>query len=210
MNFSSIAKLLKIDYPLYYVEDQDLKHRINYYLSLLDKTTPSSTVHSINVANYAVGFSEFINSNICKEEMYTGAVLHDIGKITIEKNILEAKRTLTETEMEKVKTHISAGKFLLENDSFSLGVMDIVYFHHERDDGNGYLKIPGSLIPLGAKIVAICDTFDVLISDRPYRSKTDINTALKVIAQTEGQFDPVLKEQFIKFIRESQKKQKGK
>jgi HD-GYP domain-containing protein (c-di-GMP phosphodiesterase class II) len=121
------------------------------------------------------------------------ALLHDIGKLAISKEIINKRGPLTSQEWALVKTHTVTGEGMLANVG---GLFDdvarIVRSSHERWDGNGYPDgLRGGAIPLEARIVACCDALHAMTSDRPYRSALSINEALGELWDNAGtQFDP--------------------
>ena len=163
----------------------------------LDSRDPYTYNHSENVSKYAVQIAERMNlpKNECNI-IRTGGLLHDIGKIGIPENILTKPGKLTEEEYNVIKTHPTIGYEMLKHiDRFkSDGTLDIVLYHHERFDGKGYpAGLKGNEIPLLARIVAVADTIDAMMSRRVYRNGFDIEHTLKVIRQNRGtQFDPVV------------------
>ena len=127
-----------------------------------------------------------------------GALLHDIGKIGIEDALLQRAGLLTVEEFEIIKKHPAYGASILSRYSELKQVIPVVYSHHERWDGQGYPRgLQGETIPLGARIVAIADAFEVMTSSRvyqPIRTRVEALEELCVCAGT--QFDPFLVERF--------------
>ncbi|PHV72010.1 hypothetical protein CS063_00605 [Sporanaerobium hydrogeniformans] len=110
-----------------------------------------------------------------------GALLHDIGKIIMPKNCLNKPGALTTEEYDMIKAHVEIGYSMIkENDKISPITKLIVLCHHEREDGTGYPLGKGEEIHVGVKIVAACDVFHALFSDRPYRIGMDISQAITV------------------------------
>ena len=121
------------------------------------------------------------------------APLHDVGKIAIPDSILLKPAKLTESEFETIKTHTIVGAKLLGGIDHPLlqQAAEIALCHHERWDGRGYAGLKGNAIPVGARIVAVADVFDVLIHQRPYKKAWSVQEALTEInAQAGTQFDP--------------------
>ena len=121
------------------------------------------------------------------------ALLHDVGKIVIPKEILNKPAALTDAEFEVMKTHTIEGQFLLDRIGGMLGrVGEIVRSGHERWDGKGYPDgLAGEEIPLASRIVFACDAFNAMTSDRPYRRAMSNNEALLELRDNSGtQFDP--------------------
>ena len=128
------------------------------------------------------------------------AVLHDLGKIGIDDKILRKKGKLTKREYDQIKKHPSIGAEILRPIHFLKEVIPLILYHHERFDGKGYgFGLKGNEIPLGAKILAIADVYQALISDRPYRKAYSKREALKIIKNDSGKkFDPSVVEAFIR------------
>ena len=121
-----------------------------------------------------------------------GAFLHDIGKIAIAPDILRKSGALTPEETRIVRDHCAKGYELVRKVAFLAEAAEIVYAHHENWDGTGYPRnLKGSDIPLGARIVAVANALDAMISDQPYRSARSFSEAREEIAGWSGrQFDP--------------------
>jgi len=121
-----------------------------------------------------------------------GAFLHDIGKMGIPDSILRKPGPLTADEREVMRRHCQIGFSVLERIPFLKDAAEIVLAHQECFNGSGYPRgLRGEEIPLGARIFAVADTLDAMISDRPYRKALPITTAREEIRQHAGtQFDP--------------------
>ena len=140
-----------------------------------------------------------------RQELEFAALLHDVGKIGIPKEILNKPSRLSEAEFEIMKTHTIEGQFLLDRIGGLLGrVGEIVRSCHERWDGNGYPDgLAGEQIPLAARIVFTCDAFSAMTTDRPYRSAMSWGAALEELHANAGtQFDPAVVKAFSRVINE--------
>jgi putative nucleotidyltransferase with HDIG domain len=136
-------------------------------------------------------------------DIRTAGLLHDIGKIRFSSRVFRnVKERPSKSMLRQIKKHPEMGKAILLNLRFSPRVIDYVYCHHEREDGTGYPRgITGDKIPLGAKIIGVADTFDALITDRPYQKGRSLPEAFDVLRKLSGSsFDPVLVETFIREI----------
>jgi HD-GYP domain-containing protein (c-di-GMP phosphodiesterase class II) len=128
-----------------------------------------------------------------RQELEFAAMLHDVGKISIPKEILHKPAALTEAEFEVIKSHTIEGQFILDRVGGLLGrVGEVVRSCHERWDGLGYPDgLAGEGIPLAARIVFACDAFNAMTTDRPYRVALDVDIALEELSSNAGtQFDP--------------------
>jgi putative nucleotidyltransferase with HDIG domain len=126
------------------------------------------------------------------------ALLHDTGKLLLSDNILQKAGKLTQQEFEEVKKHSVSGAQLLRGLMMPEKIISLVYHHHERWDGFGYPDgIAGNTIPVGARIITICDAFDAMTSHRPYHhpsTPAQAFTQLQCCAGT--QFDSFLTSRF--------------
>ena len=128
-----------------------------------------------------------------KKELETvsfGAALHDIGKLGVYEDILNKPGELTDGEWEIVRSHPEVGANIIKNMKFLEAACDLVRHHHERLDGRGYPDgLKGEQISLGARIVAVADSFDAMTSDRPYRTAFGYRDALEQLKLQTDKFD---------------------
>jgi len=156
--------------------------------------------HSFRVALYAVALAKAMG--IRGEELKAiewGALLHDVGKMVVPDEILRKVGPLTEGEWHIMKQHANWGFDMLAEVSFlQPAVLDIIYSHHERWDGQGYPRgLAGESIPLSARIFAVVDTYDAITSDRPYRRARGYQAAVNELQRVAGdQLDPTVVEVF--------------
>lgn len=151
--------------------------------------------HANRVAYMAVDICKLLKlSDIETEKIYMAAELHDIGKIGVPDEILNKKDPLTDEEWERVKAHSEIGYSIVEKSNELIKIADIILYHHERWDGGGYpYNLKGEEIPLGARIIAICDAIDAMNSNRPYRKGLTFEESYKEIIKNRGiQFDPFI------------------
>jgi HD-GYP domain-containing protein (c-di-GMP phosphodiesterase class II) len=130
-----------------------------------------------------------------RQELEFAAMLHDVGKISIPKEILHKPAALTEPEFEIIKHHTIEGQFMLDRVGGLLGrVGEVVRSCHERWDGKGYPDhLKGEQIPLAARIVFVCDAYNAMTTDRPYRAAMKPEAAIKELVDNSGtQFDPMV------------------
>jgi putative nucleotidyltransferase with HDIG domain len=123
-----------------------------------------------------------------------GALLHDVGKIEVRREVLNKPGPLTDAEFEEVKQHTVVGAQMVERVARLGKVHQLVRWSHERWDGDGYPDgLAGVAIPLGARVICVCDAFDAMVSNRPYRSAMTVRQALEELRLSAGShFDPAV------------------
>lgn len=139
------------------------------------------------------------------EHVRQAAILHDLGKIGISEKILLKPAKLTKKEFNDVKKHPQIGVDIIRPLQFLHPLIPLVLYHHERWDGKGYPRgLKTDEIPVGARIIAIADVYQALISTRPYRKKAySKSEAIKIIANGSGtQFDPYIVSSFLKILKQ--------
>lgn len=136
------------------------------------------------------------------KELKTVGLLHDIGKIAIEENILNKPGRLTVEERQEIEKHPEIGYRILNTVNDMAEMAEYVLAHHERWDGRGYPKgLKGEEIPLQSRIITIADSYDAMISERSYRSALPEEVAIKELKVNAGiQFDPKLISIFIEKV----------
>jgi putative nucleotidyltransferase with HDIG domain len=167
----------------------------------LDAQDPYLAGHSHRVARYATGtaLKLGLDADECAR-IQRAALIHDIGKLQIPDALLTKPGRLTSDEFELTKSHAEAGAKM----AACLGdaeLAEIVRHHHERFDGTGYPSgLHGEEIPLGARVIAVADTFDAVTSLRPYRPAARHKRAIEVLRAGSGsQFDPAVVHAFIAY-----------
>ena len=169
-------------------------------LNTLEQGSDGETrAHCQRVSSYAVLLARRMGLDAAETEtIRLGGLLHDIGKMGVPYAVLAKPGKLTDLEMDQVRRHPEFGAHLLDGFSRLSSVREIVLSHHERWDGRGYPHaIAGDTIPRGAHIVAVADSLDAMLSDRPYRAALPFDEAARRIAAEAGrQFAPCLVEAF--------------
>jgi putative two-component system response regulator len=133
-----------------------------------------------------------VPANVCGE-ISGAALLHDIGKFAIPLDLLQKTAPLTKEEVALLKTHSATGREILNaaGESFLDLAAELAWTHHERFDGTGYPRgLTGADIPLGARILSVCDIYDALRQDRPYRRGMLHSKAVDVILVGDGRTQP--------------------
>lgn len=155
--------------------------------------------HSERVVTFSLRLGHELNlEKDALRDLELGALLHDIGKIGVPDAILRKPAALNSEEWNKMKLHPLHGQKILRNIPFLEGAARVVCQHHEKWDGSGYPHgLRGEGIDLGARIFAVADAFDAMISDRIYRRGRAFQDALEEILRCAGtQFDPLVVEAF--------------
>lgn len=182
----------------------DLEQSYDYTLEALggalDLKDAETEGHCQRVTAYTIFIGKAMN--VAREQLRhiaRGAFLHDIGKMGIPDAILRKPGPLTEEERLIMRKHCDIGYNMLKRIPFLREAAEIVLSHQECFDGNGYPRgMKGAEIPLGARIFAVADTLDAMISDRPYRKALPIADAKAEIKRCSGtQFDPKVVEVFL-------------
>jgi putative nucleotidyltransferase with HDIG domain len=161
--------------------------------------------HSAAVARYSREVAKMLGLSEREQDLiHTAALLHDIGKFIFPDSILFADRKLTEDEWETVKLHPEQGAQLVRRIEGYGPVAEIVNHHHERYSGGGYpTGIAGEDIPIGSRIIAAADTYDVMTSRDSYRRPVSSEAALAELRRVAGtQLDPLVVETFERMILE--------
>lgn len=162
-------------------------------ISAMESKSRYTRGHSERVANFSFQFCLDLNlSPEDTEHIIQASRLHDIGKITISDLILNKSERLTEEEWEEIRMHPVRGSDTLKPLGFLNGISPVIRSHHERFDGKGYPDgLYGKNVLLGARVISIIDSFDAMISERPYRKPLSMEKAADEIKKNKGtQFDP--------------------
>jgi len=161
--------------------------------------------HSYRVTLISVRMAEALGwSESAIRELIKGALLHDVGKIGTPDAILLKPGRLTKEEYEIMKEHVRHGVEIVGQSSWLATSTEVVGYHHEKFDGSGYPgQVPGSSIPVAARIFAIADVFDALTSRRPYKEALSLETTLATLEEGRGNhFDPELLDIFAEMAPE--------
>ena len=149
--------------------------------------------HCYRVSVYAVKIASYLGFSTEQiEDIRSAALLHDIGKLEISRNLLYKASHLSTKEYEEMKQHVvKSGEILHPLEGPLARILPIILVHHEKHDGSGYNKVLGEKIPLEARVLAVADVFDSLTSDRPYRKAMSPFDAKEIIEKGSGsEFDP--------------------
>lgn len=180
--------------------NQKFNETLTIMSSLLEEKDVYTAEHSYSVKQLSIMLA--YEAGLSEKEIWNigaAASLHDIGKIRISDSIINKPSKLTEEEYQQIKNHpVYSHEILSGLPTFSQ-IKDIVLYHHERYDGKGYPEgLRGEEIPLGARIIALADTYDAITTTRSYRRFQSHEAAADEIKKNAGmQFDPWLAELFV-------------
>jgi putative nucleotidyltransferase with HDIG domain len=181
---------------LYLAQRRQFSSFVRAFSAALDARDPCTQIHSINVANYAVGMAISMGLDRSVQEwLRVAGLLHDVGKIGTPESILTKPGRLSEAEFEEMKRHAAHSRRILAEIDFTdayAGMAWIAAAHHEKLDGSGYPDgLRGAEIPLEARILCVADIYDALTQKRHYREGMSHERALEVIdGMTPAQLDP--------------------
>lgn len=169
----------------------------------VDAKDPYTAHHSERTAAYATTLAQSLglDDDIVKL-VHQAALLHDVGKIGISDTVLKKPGRLTDDEYEQIKQHPAFSHRIVENADVDV-VAQWVLHHHEHWDGSGYpTGLAGDEIPLGSRIILVCDAFEAMTNDRVYRQALTVEQALDELERNAGrQFDPMLVETMVALVR---------
>ena len=166
----------------------------------LEERDAYSGAHSLRVATLAGAVGERLGWDEARlTRLRVGALLHDVGKLAVPKRVLRKPGPLTPSELEQVRYHPLAGARLVRTLAPEHATLVCALYHHERWDGGGYPHgRSGPRIPAEARVLAVVDAFDAMISMRPFRPPLTVDAALAEVDRCSGtQFDPAVVRGFV-------------
>ncbi|SDL44376.1 PAS domain S-box protein [Halarsenatibacter silvermanii] len=181
------------------------REMINCLLHRLYKSSCENESHTLRITRLALKLGEKLglSEGKLKDLSYLGS-LHDIGKLTVDEEILQKSGALSEKECKDVKRHSAKGAKVVAPVKELTHLSTLIEYHHERWDGKGYPRgKEKTSIPLLARIIAIVDAYDVMTTGRPYKDSISKEEALEEIKECAGeQFDPELAGKFVEMMKE--------
>lgn len=182
------------------------KHLLKSFLKILSERDPhynKEPVSNIEMTATLMGKKIGLN-NYDLSRLRLLALMHDIGKIGVAKQVLSKKQKLTDLEWQKIKEHSQIGYRITKSIPDFSSICEEILYHHEKWNGSGYpMGLKGEEIPLLSRIISIVDAFNTMLSDRPYKKIMTQEESLEEIKKNSGsQFDPNLVSTFFNIIRE--------
>jgi HD-GYP domain-containing protein (c-di-GMP phosphodiesterase class II) len=168
------------------------------------KRDSDTDIHNYRVTIYSVTLAEAVGlRRSLIRGLIKGAFLHDAGKIGISDKVLLKPGKLTQKEFKMMEQHVIHGIDIVEGSDWLKDAIDVVKFHHEKFNGEGYpYGLKGETIPIIARIFTIADVFDALTSMRPYKEAMSFEDAMAVLEDGRGaQFDPTLLDTFTTIVK---------
>jgi HD-GYP domain-containing protein (c-di-GMP phosphodiesterase class II) len=207
-----LLPLLIIPSIITYVTFKSIKEVKNDTLSLLEDMADTVDLRDVYTGGHSRRVADLVTQTLSQlnifgheaEIIVTAARLHDIGKIGIPDDILKKPGRLTPEEMRVMQSHSEKGADLISKyKTFARGVA-MIRHHHERWDGHGYPdRIRDYEIPFGARLIAVADSFDAMISERPYRKALSEKQAIQILLEGRGgQWDPEIVNTFVDMFSE--------
>jgi putative nucleotidyltransferase with HDIG domain len=197
----SFLSFILYSYNSHYHLRQKKYEAINGMIAVIEALDEYTRDHSKNTANYALLLAEAMELPASQvQDIYYGALFHDVGKIGIPIEILRKQESLTDEEYEIIKQHPVKGNEILKHFADFEPIAQFVRHHHERFGGGGYPDgLKGDDIPLGARLICVVDAYDALTTNRSYRKAQGGKTAIEEIKDhTPEQFDPEIVKVFEK------------
>ena len=182
---------------------------IRALVSALELKDSHTRGHSESVTRYAVALAKKLKLFPQEiESIEVAAILHDVGKIGVQESILNKPGKLNDEEWKEMKRHPEFSYKILKEVNFPWEIKPVIYAHHERYNGKGYpARLKGEKIPLGARILAVADTFAAMTSDRAYRKGLSKEMAIEELKRVAGtQLDPELVKVFVEMLMSGEKK----
>ncbi|WP_460384348.1 HD-GYP domain-containing protein [Pseudomonas amygdali] len=172
-------------------------------LSRLKTSDEYTYMHSVAVCALMVALARRMGlPDDQVREAGVAGLMHDVGKMMIAPHVLNKPGRLTHDEFEIMKAHPELGlKILKENQPVAATVMDVCLHHHEKVDGSGYPHgLKGDQISIFARMAAVCDVYDAITSDRPYKKGWGVAHSIREMASWKGHFDDVVFQSFVKTV----------
>ncbi len=205
--FYSLCEEISLGLKIFALYREQQKLILSYIKSIsnfLDRHVPTSRLH----AKYILRILRALEKELSLSEaeiksLEFAALLHDAGKMNLPKKLLKKQKPLTAEEFELITKHPQDGLALIKDLESLKPVMPIILYHHERYDGKGYPSgLKKNQIPLGARILAVIDSFDAMYFGRPYKQESPLEAVKEELKKQRGkQFDPKIVNALLKILR---------
>ena len=185
---------------------------VNKYVNqqhLLQYSLDEQLIHGMRVSNLAYQVAKELGEPeaFCHDLAVAG-MLHDIGKEAVSENLDDMDAPLIVEEIHYVRLHAQASYEILKEEGYKESILLAVRHHHENYDGSGYPdNLSGEAIPLGARIIRVCDVYAALTSDRPYRQAFDKQSAVQLMIEEIKDFDVKVFLAFQRMIHKNKEKE---
>lgn len=192
--------MIAITQCLDFLDDKHIKEICDFYLILLKNKNKDVYEHSCQVANYATSTAAKLGLSASEvSRIKTAALLHDIGQLAVPNLVLRKWPYLSTRETTLYKRHCDAGYSMLENIPGFEYIIEMIRYHHEHWDGTGYPKrLKGANIPLGARIIAVCNFYDRHINPcSAFYEKSHEVSVQELLDKSGMDFDPVVVKAFL-------------
>ena len=203
--FAELTSKVRENKRLYEDMRRIYEETIQAFAAAIDAKDEYTKNHSFRVASYAVAIARELGWRGKEiEAIYVAGLLHDIGKIIIDRSVLNKGEKLTTLERNEIKKHSQISYDILTKIKFPwANIADFVKHHHERMDGSGYPdSLAGTELSDGVKVLALADAFDAMTTDRPYRGKLSLVEAFREVRKGAGtQFDGKIADVFFNLLQ---------
>ena len=184
--------------------ESDTQATLAALTDILEMRDPYTAFHSDRVAMYSLSILGCMPGISAREAetIHRAARIHDIGKVAVRDAVLLKNGPLDQEERRAIETHSTVGADLVARMHAYQDCIDVIRHHHERWDGGGYpSRLAGDRIPIGARVIAVADSFDAMTTDRPYRKALSFEMAVGEVRKNAGiQFDPEVAKAFLAAI----------
>ena len=158
--------------------------------AVIEARDPNLKGHSQHVRNLTVALYDQLPERLRRQcnrtNLEYAAIFHDLGKLGVPESILNKPGKLSAEEWQVMYKHPEIGVKILDKVSSFGDIEDWILYHHERPDGEGYYKVPGDQIPLGARIIAVADVFSAVLMARPYKETSTYDTCIQIMKDVAG------------------------
>lgn len=186
--------------PVAATDRADRNVLVRALLRALDLSAPGERAHAERVSVYSLAVGDALGlSDAELETLRYAALLHDVGKAKLDQNLLNKVGSLSEREVQEIRLHAELSVRLVETIEFLEPAIPLIRYHHERWNGNGYPEgLKEDQIPLGARVIGLCEAFDVMTMGASWRTKETVLAARDELKRGSGrEWDPAVVEAFL-------------